>query len=75
MSDLSTAFYAKNVPAWERFLRVALSLVGIVYGFSLPSPFSWVVAASAAGFAVTGLVGFCPACAMLGRRPLQKEPQ
>ena len=75
MSELSTAFYAKNVPAWERFVRVALSVAGIVYGFSLPSPFGWAVAASAAGFAVTGLVGFCPACAMLGRRPVRKEPR
>jgi hypothetical protein len=26
------------------------------------------VAGSALGFAVTGLIGFCPACALVGRR-------
>jgi hypothetical protein len=75
LSDLSSAFYAKNVPSWERFVRIALSAAGIVYGLSLPQPWSWVIAASAAAFALTGLVGFCPACAMMGRRPVGKEPR
>jgi hypothetical protein len=73
MSVMSTAFYAKNVPTWERLARVAISLAVIVYGFSLPAPWSWLMTGAAAGFALTGLVGFCPACAMVGRRPIQKE--
>ena len=75
MSVFSTAIYVKNVPAWERVVRVVLSLAVIVYAvMSLPAPWSWLVGASAAGFAVTGLVGFCPACAMIGRR-LKNAPQ
>jgi hypothetical protein len=64
-----TAFYVKNLPAWERWLRLALSAI-MVGGalLALSTPWSWVVAGSALGFALTGLVGFCPACAMLGRR-------
>ena len=75
MSVLNAAFYAKNVPSWERLVRIALSVGVIIYGLSLPGPWSWMVAASAAGFALTGLVGFCPACAMVGRRPLPKVPR
>lgn len=74
MSVLSTAIYAKNVPLWERFVRIALSVVAVGYGFFfLPAPWSWAVVASAVGFALTGLFGFCPACAMMGRRPVKKE--
>lgn len=75
MSQLTAAIYAKNVPAWERLTRVAVAVAGAAYALSLPSPWSWAVAASAAGFAVTGLFGFCPACAMMGRPPVRKEPR
>ncbi len=71
MSALNTAFYAKNVPAWERIVRIVVSSAVIVFALfahTLMPPWTWIVAASAAGFAVTGLVGFCPACAMVGRR-------
>lgn len=69
MSLGTTAFYAKNLPIWERALRLALSAIVVVGALlALAPPWSWVVAGSALGFAVTGLVGFCPACAMLGRR-------
>jgi hypothetical protein len=69
MSFLNTAFYAKNLPAWERMLRILIAVAVVAYALvKLMSPWSWVVAGSAAGFAVTGLVGFCPACALAGRR-------
>lgn len=73
MSVLRTAVYAKNLPAWERIARIALSAAAVAYGLALPGPWSWGVAASAITFAVTGLFGFCPACAMMGRRPV-KQP-
>lgn len=73
MSVLNAAFYAKNLPVWERLVRIALSAAVVVYGLTLPGPWSWGVVASAVGFAVTGLFGFCPACAMIGRRPV--DPQ
>jgi hypothetical protein len=61
--------YAKNVPNGERALRVvvgaatagaAVVMVGGTAG--------WLLAAGAAGLVVSGLVGFCPACALVGRR-------
>lgn len=69
MSFVKAAFYAKNVPGWERVLRVVLSVTATVLSFVyLRAPLSYVAAASAIGFAITGLVGFCPACALVGRR-------
>ena len=65
-------FYSKNLPAWERVARVAAGLAMVLYGVIGPG-----LAGSAAGVAVaaaggmtmlTGFVGFCPACAMVGRR-------
>jgi hypothetical protein len=69
MSFWKRAFYVKNVPNGERVVRVlaASALVGYALGW-LAAPWSFVVAGSAAGFALTGLVGFCPACALVGRR-------
>ena len=36
--------------------------------YSFAGPMGWMLAASAAGIAISGLVGFCPMCAMVGRR-------
>lgn len=61
--------YVKNVPVWERVLRVALSLALAAAALWLwPGLLGWGVAGACAGFALTGLVGFCPACALVGRR-------
>lgn len=63
-------FYTKNVPGWERALRLltgvaALVVAGLNWGTS-----AMVVGAALAGatLAITGLVGFCPMCAMAGRK-------
>ncbi|SEI95764.1 Protein of unknown function [Variovorax sp. OK605] len=65
--------YVKNVPGWERALRIAMGLAGLVF-----AAMNWgaagstlAVAAGLAGamLALTGLVGFCPMCAMVGRKP------
>lgn len=64
-----SALYVKNLPAWERLLRVLMGLA--VAGFAvyaLAGLAGWLVAASALGIAVSGLVGFCPMCALVGRR-------
>lgn len=69
MSFVKTAFYVKNVPGWERVLRVVVSVTATILSFAfLRSPLSYIAAASAIGFALTGLMGFCPACALVGRR-------
>jgi hypothetical protein len=73
LSFAKTAFYAKNLPNWERALRLVLSSAAAASALALLSPaWSWFWAACALGFSVTGLVGFCPACAMVGRR-LEKK--
>lgn len=63
-------FYLKrNLPGWERALRAMLGLSGAGAAFVLlpAGAKTWIVVASGLGFALTGLVGFCPACALVGR--------
>jgi hypothetical protein len=62
--------YVKNLPAWERTLRV---LVGVaIIGFGLYryhgsfTQFHFMGAGVVA--TLTGFFGFCPACWLVGRR-------
>ncbi|WP_420996822.1 YgaP family membrane protein [Cupriavidus sp. 30B13] len=69
-------FYVKNVPGWERVVRVIAGLV--VAGFALFSPggvAGIAIAVAAAGIVVSGLVGFCPACALAGRKLARQAAQ
>ena len=59
-------WYRKNVPGWERIVRiiaaagmVACGLIGLAIGY--------LVAAVGVFVGVTGFIGFCPACVMVGR--------
>jgi hypothetical protein len=62
-------FYVKNVPTWERVLRVIAGLAVVGWSLSaLGGQWGTVAALSAAGIVLSGLFGFCPACAMLGRK-------
>jgi len=65
-------FYPKNVPNWERVIRVVfgLGLVALVLvGQSTISPLVAGVAILSAVFIIlTGFIGWCPACAMVGRK-------
>jgi hypothetical protein len=64
-----STFYVKNVPQGERVLRVVVGVaVAVAAVVKLGGWLGLAVAAGAAGIVVSGLVGFCPACAMLGRR-------
>lgn len=63
-------FYVKNIPGWERAIRgsmgVALIIGGLMlFGFTL---MGWVVAGSGIMAALTGFSGFCPMCALAGRK-------
>jgi hypothetical protein len=61
--------YVKNVPNWERVLRVIVGLAVVAWSLlALGGTGGVLLALSAAGIVVSGLVGFCPACAMVGRR-------
>lgn len=67
-------FYVKNLPTWERILRVIMGIMSLAY-----AGMNWGVSGLAVGMgimgailAMTGLMGFCPMCAMVGRK-LNKE--
>jgi len=61
--------YVKNVPTGERAVRVVAGLAAAALGLSLVGGMGgWLVAAGAAGLVASGLFGFCPACAMVGRK-------
>jgi hypothetical protein len=62
-------FYRKNIYRWEQWSRVVLGLAAAALGLWYAEGVAgYVIAAAALGMAVTGLVGWCPACALIGRR-------
>lgn len=62
-------WYVKNVPNGERAARVLAGVAGAAAALAwLAAPWAWVGAAAALGLGVSGLLGFCPMCAMAGRR-------
>lgn len=68
-------FYQKNVPVWERILRVVAGLIVIALTLAF-SPSGWLSAliiASAAIFVFFGFVGYCPMCALAGRKLTPKK--
>lgn len=66
----------KNLPWWERLLRLTVGavLVAAALALQLEHITLWLAIAAAATLALTAFVGFCPACAMFGRRPVRKAP-
>lgn len=65
-------YFKRNLPGWERFARIAAgaAAAGLAFTF-VPSPIAmWAGVAGGVMFAATGLVGFCPMCAMVGRGPV-----
>ena len=63
-------FYTKNLPTWERTLRAIMGILSLVY-----VGMNWGVSGLAVGMgimgavlAMTGIIGFCPMCAMVGRK-------
>lgn len=62
-------FYVKNVPTWERVLRVTAGLAVVAWSvLALGGQWGAVAALSAGGIVLSGVFGFCPACAMVGRK-------
>jgi DUF2892 family protein len=63
-------FYRNNLPGWERAMRVVAGVVLIAWGLlAFPAePLGYVIAASGATAIITGFFGFCPMCAMAGRK-------
>ncbi|HMY45966.1 MAG TPA: DUF2892 domain-containing protein [Leptospiraceae bacterium] len=70
--------YQKNVPGWERAMRVGLGLLLVVAAAESiysgrPMVLSVGLLFSAIGIVATGFLGWCPACAMVGRKLKFKE--
>jgi hypothetical protein len=62
--------FKRNVPGWERALRAACGAALLVAAAVLPMtgwPL-WAVLAGSAGLLGSAAMGFCPACALAGRR-------
>ncbi len=59
----------KNLPGWERLVRLLAGAVMIACGLiGLKGlPIGYLIACVGVVTAITGFVGFCPACALAGR--------
>jgi hypothetical protein len=61
--------YSKNLPIWERSVRLfaalAMSLCAMHFW---GTPVGYTFAAGSVVVALTSAIGFCPMCAMAGRR-------
>ncbi|MEM5431360.1 DUF2892 domain-containing protein [Cupriavidus oxalaticus] len=74
MSFLKSALYVKNVPNGERAVRIIAALAIAIGGLAtMSAPWNWVLVAAAGGLGLSGVFGFCPACAMVGRRLQQRR--
>lgn len=65
-------FYRKNVPAAERVVRLVAGLLMLACGLLglKGMPVGYVVAGVGVITLLTGFVGYCPACAVAGRKTL-----
>lgn len=63
-------FYVKNVPTWERIVRVIAGMACLVLAYLNWGDSSIGVGAGIIGamLSMSGLLGFCPMCAMVGRK-------
>jgi Protein of unknown function (DUF2892) len=70
-------YFKRNLPRWERALRTAAGLgaltLAAALGLQTSGAVFWSLIAVAVALVLTGLVGFCPACAMVGRRTIGKS--
>lgn len=65
--------YRKNMNRPESLLRIAggLALAAVALWWQGAAPLGLVLAASGIGTAISGAFGYCPACALVGRRPVE----
>lgn len=62
--------YVRNISRWERWMRVgggaamvACGLIGLA-----GSPAGWLLAGAGVVAALSGVAGYCPMCAVAGRK-------
>ena len=69
--------YRKNLYSWEQIARVAVGLAVAIYaGVDFPGGLglaAYAVIGTGLFLAATGVVGWCPACATVGRRLKSQE--
>lgn len=67
-------FYVKNIPNWERILRIVMGIMGLVFAAMNWGTSNLAAGAGIAGaiLSMTGLAGFCPMCAMVGSKLIKK---
>ena len=63
-------FYRKNLPGWERAVRTIGGVAMIACGLlGMPGTMAgYLIAGTGAVAVTTSFFGFCPMCAMVGRR-------
>lgn len=63
-------FFLKNLRTWESAARILVGIGLVALGFlGIQSPLlGRMLAATGAVLFLTGLVGWCPMCAMVGRK-------
>lgn len=72
-SMFRASLYVKNLPTWERWLRIGAAVAigacaAVVWSRLHHGPAAITLLLSAAFTAATAAVGFCPMCALAGRR-------
>jgi hypothetical protein len=70
----SPCLYKKNIPVWERVMRVFAGAMMVAAGlYWLPGQMlGYLVAAMGVMAALTGFVGYCPMCSIAGRKLPEK---
>lgn len=61
-------FYRKNVPGWERGLRALVGIAIMAFGIWGMQMLSYLIVVTGFTALLTGFIGFCPMCAMVGRK-------
>lgn len=68
--------YVKNLPLWERALRIGGGAAAAAYAaLNMGGVWGWAMVVGGVGAALTGLFGFCPACALAGRHLAKRTQQ
>jgi len=61
------AWVRRNLGRAHQLIRVIIGIgTAVVAVAALNGPAAWLLAATGVAFAVTGVVGYCPACAVAG---------
>lgn len=66
-------FYTKNLSTLKRIIRVTIGIAALAYVYQNwgVSNYGVVIGLAATMLAMTGLFGFCPMCAMAGKKTIK----